>query len=125
MDHVTAGAMLVEGLGVSDMGDTLIKDRQSLSQNGVIIVAICWDEAAGMFAGPADIITRGLVHDKDSEDFLKRLHNTVQSSMNTIESKQVTDLKRMQSQIREGVSNLVWREMKKNPVIVPVVMTVN
>ncbi len=125
VDHVTAGAMLVEGLGVSDMGDTLIKDRQSLSQNGVIIVAACWDEAAGMFAGPADIITRGLVHDKDSEDFLKRLHNTVQSSMNTIENRQVTDLKRMQSQIREGVSNLVWREMKKNPVIVPVVMTVN
>ena len=126
VDHVASGAMLVEGLGVSDMdGDSLIKDRQALSQNGIIIIAVCWDEAAGMFTGPAEVTTRGLVHDKDSEDFLKRLNNAVQSVMDSIENKQITDEKKIRSQIRESVNNFVWREMKKNPVIVPVVMNVN
>ena len=108
---------------VSDMKDALIKDRQMLSQNGVIIIAVCWDESAGAFEGPADVTTKGLVYEKDSEDFLNRLDETVQNVMQSIENKQITETNRIRSQIRDTVNNFVWREMKKNPVIVPIVMT--
>jgi ribonuclease J len=71
------------------------------------------------------VTTRGLVYEKDSEDFLRRLDDTVQSAMRSVENKEITEVNRIRNQLRDTVNNFVWREMKKNPVIIPIVMTVN
>ena len=122
---VQAGGIMVDGLGVGDVGSVVLRDRQMLSQNGIIIVTLVLDRAAGELASGPDIVSRGFVYVKESEVLIEDARAIAEHSVRRLLEDGVTDWSRIRSRIRDDLSDLFWKTMKRTPVIIPIIMGVN
>ena len=124
VDHVQTGPIFVDGLGVGDVGNIVIRDRQNLAQNGIIIVPITLDSATGeMLAGP-DIVTRGFVYVRENEDLIEDARNVVLDTVEEFRGKKNTNWTALKTKVRDDLSDYIWRRMKRNPIILPIIMEV-
>ncbi len=120
--HVHTGAIMVDGLGVGDVGNIVLRDRQKLAEDGIIVVVMTLDSATGeVLAGP-DIVSRGFVYVRESEDLMDSAQNLLYETMD--ELKGVTDWTRIKSVIRDSLGDFVWKETKRRPMIMPIIMEV-
>jgi len=118
---VPSGKVLVDGLGVGDVGNVVIRDRRHLSQDGLIIVVVTMDRASGtMLAGP-DIISRGFVYMKEAEDLMEQARAVVEEALEACGSTKWMHLKNV---IRDTLREFVWQKTKRSPMILPVIMEV-
>lgn len=122
--HVPVGGVMVDGLGVGDVGNVVIRDRQMLSENGLIIVALTFDAETGeLLAGP-DIVSRGFVYMKESEELIEELTYVCTDTLDQCAMRGITDWSRIKNKIRDNMSEYLWKRMRRSPMILPVVMEV-
>ena len=121
---VQSGRILVDGLGVGDVGNIVLKDRQHLSQDGLIIIVLTMDSATGeVLAGP-DIISRGFVYVRESENLMDEVKRTVQRELYKCEEKGIKDWSSIKSALKDGLRDYVFAKTKRNPMILPIIMEV-
>lgn len=123
-DHVQAGPVMVDGLGVGDVGNVVIRDRQNLASEGVMVISVCIDrETRDIISGP-DITSRGFVYMRESESLLEDVRNVVIDTLSELRGKK-TNLSTVKNSVREDLSDYLWRRLKRTPVIIPAVMEID
>jgi len=121
---VPSGQIFVDGLGVGDVGNIVIRDRKHLSQDGLMIVVVTMEkESSQILAGP-DIISRGFVYVKESENLIEEARNVVMEALAKCERKQISDWSYIKSLIRDSLREYLWQKTKRRPMILPIIMEV-
>ena len=124
VDHVQAGAILVDGLGVSDVGNIGLRDRQNLAQNGIIIVVLTLEKFSNQLLAGPDLVSRGFVYVRESEDLMEEARQVVQDAVQDCLERHVNDWGKIKNIIRDSLSDFLWKKMKRNPMILPIIMEV-
>ena len=120
--YVQTGAILVDGLGVGDVGNIVLRDRQNLAENGIIIIVLTLEKyTCNLIAGP-DIVTRGFVYVREAEDLLADARGVVTDTVEDCVNKRVTDWSKIKTMIKDDLSEYLWKKMKRTPVILPIIM---
>ncbi len=123
-NRVPAGNVLVDGLGVGDVGNIVLRDRKHLSEDGLIVVVVTISKEDGkVLAGP-DLISRGFVYVRESEDLLKDARNMVNNVLAECEKEKITDWATLKFRIRNVLRNNLYGTIKRNPMILPIIMEV-
>ena len=120
--HVQTGEILVDGLGVGDVGNIVLRDRQNLAENGIIIVVLTLERYSGQLVAGPDIVTRGFVYVREAEELLDEAREVVSGSVETCMDKNITDWSKIKNIIKDDLSEYLWKKMKRNPVILPIIM---
>ena len=121
---VPNGRVLVDGLGVGDVGNIVLRDRQHLSQDGLIIIVLTMDSSTGeVLAGP-DVISRGFVYVRESENLMDEVKSVVRKEIKKCEENGVRDWSTIKSTVRENLRDYVFAKTKRNPMIIPIIMEV-
>ena len=122
--HVQVGGLMVDGLGVGDVGNVVLRDRQMLSEAGLIMVVMAIEqETHEIVAGP-DIISRGFVYMRESEELIEELTDVVNSALDDCYCRNITDYSRIKNRVKDELSDYLWKRMRRSPVILPVIMEV-
>ena len=119
---VHTGAILVDGLGVGDVGNSVLRDRQNLAENGIIIVVLTLEKYTGQLVAGPDIVTRGFVYVREAEELLDEARAIVTDSVLRCLDKNITDWSKIKNIIKDDLSEYLWKKMKRNPVILPIIM---
>ena len=123
-ENVPSGKILVDGLGIGDVGSVVLRDRQHLSQDGLIIVVLTLDSSTGdVIAGP-DIITRGFIYVKDSENIMDGIKSEVRQEVRECELRNIRDWTTIKNIVRENLRDYIFYRTKRNPMIIPIIMEV-
>lgn len=121
---VTAGRVLVDGLGVGDVGNIVLRDRKHLSQDGLIVVVITISrDTVVVIAGP-DIISRGFVYVRESEALIEQAREVVKDTLDRCKQEKITDWATLKTNIRDELRNFLYEKTKRNPMILPIIMEI-
>ena len=121
---VTNGRVLVDGLGVGDVGSIVLRDRQHLSQDGLIVIVLTMDSSTGeVIAGP-DVISRGFVYVRESENLMDDVKAVVRHEIKKCEEKGIRDWATIKSTTRDNLRDYIFTKTKRNPMIIPIIMEV-
>ena len=123
-DHVQAGGILVDGLGIGDVGNIVLRDRQNLAQNGIIIVVLTLEKYSNQLLAGPDIVSRGFVYVRESEDLMEEAQRIVDEAVQGCLEKHVSDWGKIKNIIRDSLSDFLWKRIKRNPMILPIIMEV-
>ena len=123
-DHVQAGPVLVDGLGIGDVGNIVLRDRQTLAQNGIIIAAIALERSTGQVVAGPDIVTRGFVYVRENEDLIKEARDVVLDALDDCALSGNDDWAHIKNVIRDELNEFIWRRMKRTPMILPIISEV-
>ena len=119
---VTAGKVMVDGLGVGDVGRVVLRDRRLLSEEGIVVVVVVIDpDRAAIVAGP-EIITRGFIYVKESEQLLEQARSSLLARLQAMESEQLLDWNAIKSRVRETAGTFFYDQTGRRPMILPVIM---
>ena len=122
--HVQVGNVMVDGLGVGDVGNIVLRDRQRLAEEGIIIVVLTLEAGSGrVLAGP-DIVSRGFVYVRGSESLMDEANQVLDVTMRQMMDRKVTDWGRIKAEIKDALGEFVWKETKRKPMIIPIIMEV-
>ena len=124
-DHVQSGGVLVDGLGIGDVGNIVLRDRQNLAQNGIIIVVLTLEKYTNQLLAGPDIISRGFVYVRESEDLMEEAQEVVDESVQNCLESNVNDWGKIKHVIRDILSDFLWKKMKRSPMILPIIMEVD
>ncbi len=122
--RVQAGSILVDGLGVGDVGNIVLRDRQNLAQNGIIIIVLTLEKYSGQLLAGPDIVSRGFVYVRESEDLMEEARNVVVEAVDDCLNHHINDWGKIKNIIRDSLSDYLWKKMKRNPMILPIIMEV-
>ncbi len=122
--EVTAQGILVDGLGVGDVGNIVLRDRQLLSENGLIIVVISLEKYSNQVVAGPDIVSRGFVYVRESENLMEEAREIVDRALDKCLSKKNADWGKMKTEIRDSLGDFIWKKTKRNPMILPIIMEV-
>ena len=125
VDKVQAGGILVDGLGVGDVGNIVLRDRQNLAENGIIIVVMTLEKYSNQLLAGPDIVTRGFVYVRESEDLIEEAKQVVSDAVYDCLDENVTDWGKIKMVVKESLSDYLWKKMKRNPMILPIIMEVS
>lgn len=121
---VPTGQVLVDGLGVGDVGNIVLRDRKHLSEDGLMVVVVSMDREMGtLLAGP-DIISRGFVYVRESENLMDEARAVVQEALLKCEERNVTSWNYIKGVIKDTLKNYIWQKTKRSPMILPIIMEV-
>ena len=121
---VPAGKVFVDGTGVGDVGSVVLRDRKHLAQDGMIVVCVNISSQDGALISGPDIITRGFIYVKESEDLMEELRSVALEAINRCSRKHVRDWTAMKTAIKNDLSGYLFKTTKRNPMILPVIMEV-
>lgn len=124
VNHVEAGCVYVDGLGVGDVGSIVLRDRQNLAQNGIIIIALTLEKGSNRLVSGPDIVSRGFVYIRESGDLMEEAREVVVSALDDCFEARLTDWSKMKNITRDALSDFLWKRIKRNPVILPIIMEV-
>ena len=119
---VRTGAILVDGLGVGDVGNIVLRDRQHLAEDGIMIVVLTLEKySSRLLAGP-DIVSRGFVYVRESEDLMDEARIVVEDAIDICLDKHITDWGKIKNIIKDSLGEFLWKRTKRNPMILPIIM---
>ena len=118
---VPSGKVLVDGTGVGDVGSVVLRDRKHLAQDGMIVVIVNLSSEDGSLVTGPDIITRGFIYVKESEDMMRELKDVVMATLNQCANDKMTDWASLKSSIKGDLSAHLYKKTKRNPMILPVI----
>ena len=121
---VPNGRVLVDGLGVGDVGNIVLRDRQHLSQDGLIVIVLTMDSSTGEVVAGPDVISRGFVYVRESENLMDDVKNVVRHEIRKCEEKGIRDWATIKSTVRENLRDYIFTKTKRNPMIIPIIMEV-
>ena len=124
VDKVHTGAILVDGLGVGDVGNIVLRDRQHLAEDGIIIVVLTLERRTNrLLAGP-DIVSRGFVYVRESEELMDDARRAVSEAVDKCLSGRHTDWNKIKLVIRDAMNDYIWKKTKRRPMVIPIIMDV-
>lgn len=121
---VPTQGILVDGLGVGDVGNIVLRDRQLLSQNGLIVVVVTLEGGSSQVIAGPDIVSRGFVYVRESENLMEECRDVVEDALNRCLDHNITDWGKLKTTIRDDLSEFLWRRTKRNPMILPIITEV-
>jgi len=121
---VPAQGILVDGLGVGDVGNIVLRDRQHLSENGLIIVVVSLEKHSNQVLSGPDIVSRGFVYVRESENLMEEARAVVEKALDKALSKNNADWGKIKAEIKDSLSGFIWKRTKRNPMILPIIMEV-
>lgn len=121
---VPTGGILVDGLGVGDVGNVVLRDRQHLAEDGILIVVMSLEKVSGELVAGPDIVSRGFVYVRESDELIEEARMTVDDAIQNCLDKGVTDWGKLKSVTKDVLSEYVWRKTKRRPMILPVIMEI-
>ena len=124
VDRVPAQGILVDGLGVGDVGNIVLRDRQHLSENGLIIVVVTLERYSNQLLAGPDIVSRGFVYVRESENLMDEAREVVCDALEKCLSRNSSDWGRIKNEIKDSLSDYLWKKMKRSPMILPIIMEV-
>lgn len=122
--QVPVGDILVDGLGVGDVGNIVLRDRQHLAEDGIIIVVMTLESGSGQVLAGPDIVSRGFVYVRGAESLMDEAKKVLDDVMDYCMSKNITDWGKIKTEVKEELSEFVWRKTKRRPMIMPIIMEV-
>ena len=121
---VTAGRVLIDGLGVGDVGNVVLRDRKHLSEDGLVIIVATVDSKTGkVLAGP-DLVSRGFVYVRENESLMDGAQSIVENALDRCVDEHVRDWNSVKTRVREALSSYIYRRTKRSPMILPILMEV-
>ncbi|MBR6564569.1 MAG: ribonuclease J, partial [Clostridia bacterium] len=123
-ENVTAGRVFVDGLGVGDVGSIVLRDRKHLSDNGIIVVAVSIDSVSREVVSGPDILSRGFVYVKESEDLMNEINDVVCDILERCYINNIRDWNTIKTKIKDGVSRFLFTRTKRSPMVLPIIMEV-
>ena len=124
IDHVPCGGIFVDGLGVGDVGNIVLRDRQNLAQNGIIVVVLTLEKHSNQLLAGPDIVSRGFVYVRESEDLLEEAHAVVVDAVDDCLNRRMSDWGKIKNVIKDSLSDFLWKRKKRSPMILPIIMEV-
>ena len=122
--HVQTGSILVDGLGVGDVGNIVLRDRQHLAEDGIVIAVLTLERYSNQILSGPDIVSRGFVYVREAEDLMEEAREIVQTAREGCISHHVTDWGKMKTAIRDTLGEFLWKRTKRRPMILPIIMEV-
>ena len=124
VDKVRAQGIMVDGLGVGDVGNIVLRDRQHLSENGLLVVVLTLEKGSNMILAGPDIVSRGFVYVRESENLMDECREIVNIALDRLYDRGITDWGRMKTEIKDALNDFLWKKTKRNPMILPIIMEV-
>ena len=122
--EVQAQGIMVDGLGVGDVGNIVLRDRQHLSENGLLVVVLTMERGSGQVLAGPDIVSRGFVYVRESEGLMEEARNAVSESLEKCLSNRHSDWNKIKLTIRDTMNDFIWKKTKRRPMIIPIIMDV-
>lgn len=122
--RVPSGRVLVDGLGVGDVGNIVLRDRKQLSQDGILIVVVTISKEAGMVVAGPDIVSRGFVYVRESEQLMEEAKIKVNNALEKCFEKNITEWSAIKSQVRDALGKFLYEKTRRRPMILPIIMEV-
>ena len=119
---VQTGAVFVDGLGVGDVGNIVLRDRQHLSEEGIMIVVLTLEKHSNQLLAGPDIVSRGFVYVRESEDLMGEARITVEDALDECLRRRVTDWGKLKTVIKDSLGDFLWKKTKRRPMILPIIM---
>ena len=124
VDHVQTGAIYVDGLGVGDVGNIVIRDRQHLSEDGILIVVLTLEKYSNQILAGPDIVSRGFVYVRESEDLMEEARQILYEALDKCLQNRYADWSRIKLVIRDTLNDFIWKKTKRRPMILPIILEV-
>ena len=121
---VPTGQVMVDGLGVGDVGNIVLRDRKHLSEDGLMVVVVSMEEETGQIVAGPDIISRGFVYVRESEGLMDGAREVVVKALQECEEKNITSWNYIKNLIKDTLKNYIWQKTKRSPMILPIIMEV-
>ena len=121
---VPVGRIMVDGLGVGDVGNVVLRDRQRLSQDGLIIIVLTMDSQTGTVVAGPDVLSRGFVYVRDSENLMEEIKKLLRAEIVKFEEKHITDWATIKGLLREELRDYIYKKTKRDPMILPIIMEI-
>ena len=122
--EVQAQGIMVDGLGVGDVGNIVLRDRQHLSENGLMVVVLTLEKGSNQVISGPDIVSRGFVYVREAENLMDECLEIVNIALDRIYDRGVTDWGRIKAEIKDSLNDFLWKKTKRNPMILPIIMEV-
>lgn len=119
---VHTGAILVDGLGVGDVGNIVLRDRQHLAEDGIMIVVVTLERHSNVVLAGPDIVSRGFVYVRESEDLMDHAREVVENALDSCLDRNITDWGKIKNVIKDALSDFLWKRTKRSPMILPIIM---
>ncbi|WP_027363779.1 ribonuclease J [Desulfotruncus alcoholivorax] len=122
--RVTAGRVLVDGLGVGDVGNIVLRDRRQLSQDGILIVVVTISKESGQIISGPDIVSRGFVYVRESEELMEDAKGKVKLALDKCSAKKMSEWASIKSMVRDDLSRFLYEKTRRRPMILPIIMEI-
>ena len=119
---VPCGKILVDGYGVGDVGNVVLRDRQHLSQDGLIVIVMTMDSSTGEIVAGPDVISRGFVYVKESENLMDEVKKFIREEVQILENRGIRDWATIKSTLKDHIRDYIFQKTKRNPMILPIIM---
>ena len=120
---VPCGKILVDGYGVGDVGNVVLRDRQHLSQDGLIVIVMTMDSSTGEIVAGPDVISRGFVYVKESENLMDEVKKFIREEVQILENRGIRDWSTIKSTLKDHIRDYIFQKTKRNPMILPIIMS--
>lgn len=119
---VHTGGILVDGLGVGDVGNIVLRDRQHLAEDGIMIIVMTLERHSNVILSGPDIVSRGFVYVRESEDLLGEARQIVEEALQSCLDRRITDWGKLKTVVKDSLGEFIWKRTKRNPMILPIIM---
>ena len=121
---VQAGPVLIDGLGIGDVGNIVLRDRQTLAENGVLVVVVVMEKQTGKFISGPDIVTRGFVYVRESEHILEEAKKRAAAELEAIEEREITEWSLIKSRLKNVLADYFYEATARRPIILPIIIEI-
>jgi len=122
--RVSAGRVLVDGLGIGDVGNVVLRDRKQLSQDGILIVVVTIDRETGLVMAGPDIVSRGFVYVRESEQLMDEARERVKNALDNCYEQGVSEWGAIKSQVKETLNKFLYEKTRRRPMVLPIIMEI-
>ncbi len=122
---VTVGAILVDGLGVGDVGNVVLRDRQHLAEDGIMIVIMGFDRASNELVSGPEVVSRGFVYVRESDEIMDEARRVAEETIDKCINRHITDWGKIKSVTKDALSEYIWKKTKRRPMILPIIMDIS